>query len=215
MSGLRLCCALVLAAEVAGCGADPRPREPAPRASASASASAEAPLRQGLFRSKRFGVQLSLPGGSRWSVDDHKSHWLVASDKARGDTLLVRLWNDENRMNRDKCEARARSFRNLPARDVLEVVESQRVDLPRGFDTQVDVALAPDDKGGVFGAILGFGGSARRCFAYVYVTRAEGRGAETEVADRLATMMQGSLMTLQFESDLDVVLERETGLPDP
>lgn len=203
---LGLAAATALAACTGSGPVVPAPSRPRP----SASAAPDEPIKQGVFHSRRFGVNLKLPGGSRWKVDDTRGHWLVAADKVQGETLLVRLWNDENRMNRDKCEARARSFRTLPDREGLEIVESQRADLPRGFDTQVDVGLTTDEKGGVFGTILGFGGSARRCFAYVYVTRAEGPGADAAVADRLALMMQGSMLTLEFESDLDVVLERQS-----
>ena len=75
---------------------------------------------------------------------------------------------------------------------------------------RASVALAADPKGaGIYGFIVAFGGRGRRCFAYTYVTRAEGPGADEKIADRHAEMVEGSLKKLQFESDLDAVLERE------
>lgn len=116
-------------------------------------------------------------------------------------------------MTRDKCEARARSFRNLPSRVGAEILTEEVLDTPPGFDTHAHVGVLPDSKGGIFGFILAFGGSGRKCFSYVYVTRAEGPGADSVVADRLAEMTEGSLRTLTFESDLEGMLDRDTESP--
>jgi len=170
-------------------------------------------LDSGVFVSKRFGLRLPLPNGKSWKIDDHSSKWLEAKEPVESSSLLVRVWRDENRMTRDKCEATARSLRQLPIRDGVDLVDSQRIDLPAGFDTQLDVALMDDKKGGFFGFVLAFGGLGRRCFAYVYATHTSGRGADQAVGDRLAKIVEGSLRAISFESDLDVVLEREAGTP--
>ena len=169
----------------------------------------------GVFKSKRFGLRLRLPDSSTWRLDDTRAPWLTASQPSAGSTLLVRLWRSENRMSRQKCEEQARGFRKLPTREGAEILSEQRVEIPPGFDTHADVGVTADSKGGLFGFILAFGGSGRRCFAYVYVTRAEGPTADTLVADRLAEMMEGSLKTLAFESDLDAILERDAAPPAP
>lgn len=163
----------------------------------------------GVFASKRFGLRLRLPHSANWKIDDTRNPWLTATQPEASSTLLVRLWRDEPRMTRDKCEASARSFRALPARENAELLSQQRLDLPEGFDTQADVGLVSDGKGGLFGFILAFGGRGRKCFAYVYVTKAEGMGSDSIIADRLAEMTEASLVTLKFESDLEGILQRD------
>jgi hypothetical protein len=197
-------------------GCDPQPAPPpVVPLRPSASAPADDPVDKGVFVSKRFGLRLPLPGGTAWKIDDRTSRWLDAKQPTESASLLVRLWRDENRMTREKCEATARSLRKLPLREGAELVDSRRIDVPPGFDTQLDVALVDDTKGGFFGFVLAFGGAGRRCFAYVYATHTSGIGADREVGDRLAKMVEGSLLSLAFESDLDVVLEREATQPAP
>lgn len=165
----------------------------------------------GTFVSKRFGVRLPLPNGASWKIDDRTTRWLSATQREEESTLTVRLWRDDNRMNRDTCEERARSSRALPSREGAEVVEQRALDLPAGFDTRADVVLLPDPKGnGLYGFILAFGGYSHKCFAYVFVTHAAGPGADRRVGDRLARMVEGSLSRLTFETDFDVPLERDT-----
>lgn len=204
--------AWLVALGLGGCEPQP-PAVPVLPPQPSASAVADSPLDSGVFVSKRFGLRLPLPNGKAWKIDDHTSKWLEAKEPAESSSLLVRVWRDENRMTRDRCEATARSLRQLPVRDGVDLVDSQRIDLPAGFDTQLDVALMDDKKGGFFGFVLAFGGLGRRCFAYVYATHTSGRGADQAVGDRLAKIVEGSLRAISFESDLDVVLEREAGTP--
>ena len=126
---------------------------------------------------------------------------------------MLRLWRDENRMTRETCEARARSWRNLPSIEGADLLEEKPLDVPPGFDTNVRVALMTDEAhGSLFGFALAFGGLAHKCFAYVYVTKAEGRGADVKVADRLAKIVAGSLSKIRFESDLSPDIERT---PEP
>ena len=202
---------------LAACGAAPTTSTaPHPTAAPTVSAAVDAPPQTGVFVSKRFGMRLSLPGGSAWKIDDTRASWLVAKRADDGSTLVVKLWRDENRMSPAKCEAHARETRALPSRDGVDLLEQRTLDNPPGLGTHVDVGLVPDPSGkGLFGTILAFGGWGRRCFAYVYVTRAEGASADEIVGDRLATMTEASLRTLEFESDLDVVLERDAADASP
>ncbi len=210
----RLLVTATLSLAVGAC-TPPPPPVPAPTPP-SAPKPLEAPVPDtGTFVSKRFGMRLKLPNGPDWKIDDTTAHWLVAKHRTDGSTLLVRLWRDENRMTGEKCEARARSMRALPSRDGAEILETRPIRALPGLDGAADVAVVADPSGrGLFGMILAFGGWQRRCFAYVYVTRAEGPGADVVVGDRLAAMTEASLGTLRFESDLDVVLERDAPLPE-
>jgi hypothetical protein len=202
----------LLATSLVGCDTSTPvvPTQPKPSATVPDEGGVKDP---GVFVSKRYGMKLRLPNSSGWKINDSKSRWLVASNEGEGSNLLVRLWRGENRMTRDKCEEIARGFRKLPVREGAEIVSEQLVDVPPGFDTRADVGLMTDSKGGLYGFILGFGGLGRKCFAYVYVTRAEGPGADTVVANRLAETMEGSLAKITFDSDLEAVLERDAEAP--
>ena len=106
-------------------------------------------------------------------------------------------------MNRDKCEAKARSFRTLPRREDSEILEEKALDVPPGFDTRAVVGLVPDEKSGeLFGFVMAFGGFSHQCFTYVYVTNATGPGADVKVADRLAKIVESSLSKIRFDTDL-------------
>jgi len=180
-----------------------------PSASVIPVVTSEPPADPGVFVSKRFGVRLRLPRAQGWKIDDSTGNWLVASQRDEGSTLLVRVWNSENRMSRDKCEAQAREFRSLPSREGAELVDQRRIDVPGGFDTHVDVGLVAKEGGELFGFALAFGGWKRRCFAYVYATRAVGPSADALVGDRLAEIVEGSLLPLRLDSDLETTLERD------
>jgi hypothetical protein len=73
--------------------------------------------------------------------------------------------------------------------------------------------LVAKEGGELFGFVLAFGGLKRRCFAYVYATRASGPTADALVADRLAEMVEGSLLALRLDSDLETTLERDQPTP--
>ncbi|MFO0550833.1 MAG: hypothetical protein U0271_20760 [Polyangiaceae bacterium] len=198
---------------LAGCSANGATSTPT--ASASASASDGSIQSPGFFHSKRFGFDLPLPEGRKWRIDDTTTKWLSATRSEESSTLLVRVWRSEdNRMNRDKCEALARSVKSLPQREGAEIVDTLDLDLPAGFDTRADVALVPDMKGGLFGFVLAFGGYARGCFAYVFATHAEGVKADEIVGDRLALMVEGSLKVLRFQKSTELEGGLELGPAD-
>lgn len=196
---------LLVSASVA-CG--PPRAVPTPAPSATAAPTSAAPLAPpdlsgGVFVSKRFDARLALPGKEKWRIDDTRTPWLTASQEATRSNVLLRTWFDENRMTRDRCEERARALRPIPTRDGATMLEQRRLDVPPGFDTVADVFVQNDpgsDK--IYGFVLAFGGNARRCFAYVYVTSESGAGGEARIADRLAQMVERSLATLVFESSL-------------
>lgn len=203
--------ALVAAAALVACTeAAPPPRTAQPT---SAPATLEPPPAMGVFRSKRFGLDLELYDGTAWKIDDRSTHWLSASHP-EGSSLLVRTWRAENRMNRDKCEAQARNFRRLPSAESVEIVDERAFDVPPGFDTRATVGLMPSREGSIFGMVLAFGGSGRRCFAFVYATQATGPRATEIVADRLAKTTEGALGKLAFRRDFEPPLERDAGEPE-
>ncbi len=168
----------------------------------------------GIFPSKRFGVELPLPNDEPWSIDDRTTPWLTAS---QGDhsTVLLRLWPSENRMNRDKCEAQARDKRTLPLREGSELLDIFEAVEPAGFDTIAEVRVAPQPDGRLFGFVLAFGGSGRRCFAYVFATSDRSPSKDRVIADRLAITMERSFRKLRFSRDTEVDLTGPPALPPP
>jgi len=194
-----------------GCSAPAVAVAPPPKPSFSAPETGDPEIGHGgVFPSKRFGLKLPLEDGTSWRIDDRRTPWLSAAQALTSSTLMVRLWRDDNRMTRDKCEARARSWRTLPRREDANILEEKPIDVPPGFDTVAVVGLVPDEKNGdIFGFVMAFGGYAHKCFTYVYVTNATGRGADVKIGDRLAKIVEGSLTKIRFDSDLEPSLDRD------
>ncbi len=172
----------------------------------------------GDFVSPRFGLQLTLPDGRAWAIDDHSGSWLVARHAATGSELALRTWREDGVSHRMRCEEQARLWRKLPDKEGADLVEQRSVNVPPDFDTRVEVGVVtplPGARGakatdaGIRGFVLAFGGKGHRCFAYVLTTRAEGPGAEQAVGERLAAMVQGSLEKIRLRNDLDPALPRE------
>jgi hypothetical protein len=146
---------------------------------------------------------LPLPDGHAWRIDDHKGPWLEATHAASESTLLVRSWTEDGRVNRRRCEERARLWHTFPDPANLEIVSEKSIEAPAGFDTFVSVGLRagkPDEP--VTGYALAFGGHLHRCFAWAYATVARGPGAAELLGERLATMVEQSLGRVVFESKL-------------
>jgi hypothetical protein len=163
-----------------------------------------APAAWGEVRSERFGVSLRLPEMRAWTLDDRTTSWIEARHAPTGSTVLVRMWSEDERMNRQRCEERARLMRKLPEREGAGIVDKRAVKVPPEFDTNVEVGVvAPAKPGGpTQGFVIAFGGRARRCFAYVFTTTVMGDKMEEALGDRLVSMVDGSLVRLDVHNDL-------------
>lgn len=194
---------LVGAAALLGCGPPAPSPPPAPSALAPEPPALDAG-RWGDFRSERFDVLVPLPDGRAWKIDDRRTPWLTATHEATGSSLIVRVWREDDLVSRQRCEERARGWREIPAAgEGVELVERRVVPLPAGFDTVLVAGVRAAGPGKpLLGFVTAFGGWARRCFAYVFTTRHRGRGAERVIGDRLATMVEGSFLKLDVGSDL-------------
>lgn len=196
--------AIAVAAALLECGCGPATGVPPPRALVSAPPVPRLRAFEGgtlgEFRLMRFGLTLPLPDGHGWRIDDRRTPWLTATHAATGSTLLVRRWYEEDRVNRARCEARARGMRPLPEREGSDLLEERAVNVPPDLDTALEVRIvAPEEGGSVRGFAMAFGGFAHACFAYVFTTTAEGPGAETALGDRLAAMTQSSLAAITMD----------------
>jgi hypothetical protein len=154
----------------------------------------------GAYRSARFNLVLPLPDAGGWRVDDQGERWLSATHVASASTLLVRTWHEDEVVRRSACEQRARLWRKLPERAGSRLLEARALAMPAEHDTIVEVRLRAGTKTvPAEGFVLAFGGWARRCFAFVFVTRGTN---ERTVAERLATVVDGSLARMRFEDEL-------------
>lgn len=156
--------------------------------------------RFGRVFSPRMQLSIPLPDADNWQLKrERKSSFLVLEHAATNSRLVIRVWREPERMNRLRCEERARLIRDLPhGTDVT----SAAIDAPSGFDTHVSIgfeALGP--QGRVTGHAIAFGSRRARCFAYAYTTTATGPDAERTVGDRLAIMEGRSLADLELRSD--------------
>lgn len=170
--------------------------------------------RGGTFRSERFNLRLPLPDGDAWRIDDHGSSWLTAAHAASSSTLVVRVWHEDGRATRARCEDQARLRRALPERGAAEILQDRGLEAPAGFDTRLLVGIVAPKPGAPLGAFaVAFGAHGHRCFAWAFTTSAAGPGAERVVGERLAAMIEGSLSRVVIESDLTPRIEREPARP--
>ncbi|MBK9262593.1 MAG: hypothetical protein IPM54_22660 [Polyangiaceae bacterium] len=195
-----LVCTTLVACEPAK--APPRPLETTPRTATPRATESPTIDAVGLgssfqtYASTRFNFSLPLPDGASFRIDDHTDRWLVATHASASSTLLVRVWREYEMMSRGACEDRARLYRTLPERMGDVFVEQKRIDVPPGHDTIVDVYVRErGETPRIEGTVLAFGGWARRCFAFVYVTRDDDEHA---VAARLSTIVHGTLLRMTF-----------------
>jgi hypothetical protein len=124
----------------------------------------------GRFHSKRFQLSFPLPDGKTWKIDDHSKPELVATHAPTSSRLMVVTTNEEDLMNRARCETRARELGHVPNRD-LTTVENEVMTHPEAYDSRVWVALDPGRPGGaVDGHVFLFGSFLRRCLILHVVT---------------------------------------------
>ncbi|WP_437324304.1 hypothetical protein [Sorangium sp. So ce381] len=187
--------------------APPEPPRPAPPAQA-ASTLGDGEL--GEYRSERFDLRLPLPDARGFRVEDGEGPWLVATHAASSTSLLVRTWREDGRASRAACEARARLWRDLPSPGEGLTAAERRIDVPEGFDTVVAIGVADTPPGApIDGFAVAFGGSGRRCFAFIAETRAAGPSAEQLVAERLAAVVEISLGGLRLMRETAPAVPRE------
>jgi hypothetical protein len=147
---------------------------------------------------------LPLPDGRGWRIDDHSGPWLSATHAASESSLLVRSWTEDGRVDRRRCEERARLWKTFPDPSRAENVEQHSIDAPAGYDTFVSVGVLAGKPGEpVTGFALAFGGHLHRCFVWAYASTARGPGAAELLGERLATMVERSLGRVVIQSKLE------------
>ncbi len=212
--------ALAGAGFLGGCGGDvviaPVSPPPAPpRVEAPTPAAAEpsvlsgfpAPAGEPAYKrvvSPRLGLSIPLPDRSGWTLTREKSSFVVFEHTATRSRLQLSMWREDVRMNRERCEERARLLRDLPTR-LGATIASRFLDVPEGFDTRVDVGFdATGDEAPLAGWVVAFGGLGRECFALAFTTTALGDDAERIVGDRLAVIQTLTLEGLERRGGVQI-----------
>jgi len=140
----------------------------------------------GRYHSKRFFVSASLPDGKSWRIDDHSRPFLLALHEPTSSRLTLQITQEDELMNRGKCEARARDLGWVPSA-TLTTVEEQVTVGPEAYDSRVWVALDAARPGGaVDGHVYLFGAFIRRCLFVHLQTRVPSAADEDVLSERLA-----------------------------
>lgn len=157
-----------------------------PRAAARPAAFASEDGAWGRYHSKRFLVSISLPDGKNWRIDDHSRPQMQATHEATSSKVTIQIEQQDDLMNRHKCEERARTTGWVPSKTITTVDQEVTVG-PDAYDSKIWVALdAARPGGGVDGHIYLFGAFLRRCLFIHLETRVPSANDEDVLSDRLA-----------------------------
>jgi hypothetical protein len=188
---------VIVAAGLLACGGEPRSVKAASSSASVADAggapSAPRPPEYasdeaawGKFHSKRFQLTVPLPDGRTWKIDDHRLPELVAVHAPTSSRLTVLATHEEDLMNRQRCEDRARA-RGWVASRTLTTVDDQVHVGPDAYDSRVWVAIdAARPGGGLEGHVYLFGAFLRRCLLIHLTTSVPSANDEAVLASRLA-----------------------------
>lgn len=181
---------LLLLPLIAAC-AGPAPAPP-PRAPGATPPTAAAPrfpsddASWGRYHSRRFNLSFPLPDGKAWRIDDHSRPSLFALHEATGSEVHVLTTQEDDLVNRQKCEIRARELGWVTSK-TLTTVEDETTIGPEAYDSRIWVALDAARPGGALeGHVYLFGAFIRRCLL-VHVSTVVASAKDEEVlSERLA-----------------------------
>ena len=177
---------LVAACGGAGNETPPNTALDAPKPTAKAAAWSTDEAAFGKFHSKRFFVSIPLPEGKGWKIDDRSRPALFAMHEATSTRLHVQATNEDELVNRKKCEERARNLGWVPNAP-LTTVEEHVITGPEAYDSKVWVALDAGKPGsGLSGHVFLFGAFLRRCLLVHLETKVASASDEEVLSTRLA-----------------------------
>jgi hypothetical protein len=140
----------------------------------------------GRYHSQRFQLSFPLPDGKGWRIDDHSRPSLFALHEASSSRLSVIATQEDDLVNRQKCEARARELGWVTS-TTLTTVEDQTTIGPEAYDSRIWVALDAAKPGGAIeGHVYLFGAFVRRCLLVHVSTQVPSAKDEDVLSERLA-----------------------------
>jgi len=180
---------LTLTSLTLGACADPAPAPP-PRSAADAPAAAPRYPRDeaswGRYHSKRFNLSFPLPDGKAWRIDDHSRPSLFAMHEPTASKVSVLTTEEDDLVNRQKCEARARALGWVTS-TTLTTVDDETTLGPEAYDSRIWVALDAAKRGGALeGHVYLFGAFLRRCLLVHVSTTVPAAKDEDVLSERLA-----------------------------
>ena len=140
----------------------------------------------GRYHSKRLQLSFPLPDGKAWRIDDHSRPSIFALHEATGSRVSVITTQEDDLVNRQKCEARARALGWVTS-TTLTTVDDETTIGPEAYDSRIWVALDAAKPGGVLeGHVYLFGAFIRRCLLVHVSTRVPSAKDEDVLSERLA-----------------------------
>jgi hypothetical protein len=140
----------------------------------------------GRYHSKRFLLSFPLPDGKAWRIDDHSRPSLFALHEPTSTRVSVIATQEDDLVNRQKCEARARDLGWVTS-TTLTTVEDQTTIGPEAYDSRIWVALDAAKPGGALeGHVYLFGAFVRRCLLVHVSTKVPSAKDEDVLSERLA-----------------------------
>jgi hypothetical protein len=187
---LRAIVPLVLAGSAVSCGepAAPPPRAvtPEPVVVSTAPRYPTDDASWGRYHSKRFLLSFPLPDGKAWRIDDHSRPSLLAIHEPTASRVAVMTTQEDELVNRQKCEARARDLGWVTSK-TLTTVEDQTTIGPEAYDSRIWVALDAAKPGGALeGHVYLFGAFVHRCLLVHVSTTVASAKDEDVLSERLA-----------------------------
>jgi hypothetical protein len=180
---------LVLAVAAVGCGEPPTATPPRGPEAALVPVAPRYPTEDaawGRYHSKRFQLSFPLPDGKAWRIDDHSRPSLFALHDATSSRIWVQATQEDELVNRQKCEARARALGWVTSTKLTTVEEETTVG-PEAYDSRIWVALDAARPGGAIeGHVYLFGAFIRRCLLVHVATSVPSAKDEDVLSERLA-----------------------------
>lgn len=183
---------IAFVASIAGAGCAESPANPPPASEATAKSAAKVPDYEaeraswGRYHSKRFQLSLPLPSGREWRIDDRSRPNLFAVHEGTSSRLWLTSTQEDELMNRQRCEARAREMGWVPAG--LTTVDEEVAGSPAGYDSRIWIALDTGKPGGALeGHVFLFGAFLRKCLLVHMTTSVPSAKDEDVLSSRLAT----------------------------
>lgn len=140
----------------------------------------------GRYHSKRFQLSFPLPDGKSWRIDDHSRPSLFALHEATQSRVAVLATQEDELMNRHRCEARARELGWVTSA-TLTTVDEQIIIGPEAYDSRVWVALDAAKAGGSLeGHVFLFSAYLRRCLLVHLSTMVASAKDDEVLSQRLA-----------------------------
>lgn len=148
----------------------------------------------------RLALTLELPDAAGWR-EGASVGWARLEHARSRSRLELNLTRAERLVRPEDCEARARlEHPRLPRPAAGEALDQRRLATPQGFLSDVTVSVNEAGSSALEGHVTAFGAAVSRCFAFHFVTRIQGAGAESEIARRLGVVVERVLPSLALSA---------------